>query len=145
MLAGMPEARDAPRIIRQSAVIPYRRTDEGLKVLLITSSRRKRWIVPKGLVEPHLSEAESALQEAFEEAGIQGDISADPIGSYTYSKWGATCVVAVFLLEVRTVLSAWPEAAVRQRRWMSVAVAANAVEEPALRVLILDVPRLVSP
>jgi 8-oxo-dGTP pyrophosphatase MutT (NUDIX family) len=141
----MAEARDAPRIIRQSAVIPYRRTDEGLKVLLITSSRRKRWIVPKGLVEPHLTEAESALQEAFEEAGIQGDISAAPIGSYTYSKWGATCVVAVFLLEVRTVLSAWPEAAVRQRRWMPVAVAANAIEEPDLRVLILDVPRLVSP
>jgi 8-oxo-dGTP pyrophosphatase MutT (NUDIX family) len=131
--------------IRQSAVIPYRKTDDGLKVLLITSSRRKRWIVPKGLVEPHLTEAESALQEAFEEAGIQGDISAAPIGSYTYSKWGGTCVVAVFLLEVRTVLPAWPEAAVRQRRWMPVAAAADAVEEPDLRALILEVPRLVSP
>lgn len=114
-------------------------------MLLITSSRRKRWIVPKGLVEPHLSEAESALQEAFEEAGVQGDISAAPIGSFAYSKWGAMCIVAVFLLEVRTVLSAWPEAAVRQRRWMPVAAAASAVEEPDLRALILELPRRVSP
>jgi 8-oxo-dGTP pyrophosphatase MutT (NUDIX family) len=131
--------------IRQSAVIPYRRTADGLKVLLITSSRRKRWIVPKGLIEPHLSAAESAVQEAFEEAGVRGDVSASPVGSYSYSKWGATCMVAVYLLEVRTVLDAWPEAAVRQRRWLPVAVAADAVEEPDLRALILELPGLVPP
>src|SRR5688572_20178235 len=141
----MPEPRDAPMMIQQSAVIPYRRTDEGLKVLLITSSRRKRWIIPKGLIEPMMSAAESALREAYEEAGIEGDISAAPIGSYMYPKWGTTCVVAVFLLEVRTVLDAWPEAAVRQRRWLPLAAAAEAIEEPDLRDLILEVPKLIGP
>lgn len=140
----MPGPRDAPRTIKQSAVIPYRRTAEGLKVLLITSSRRRRWIVPKGLVEPHLSEAESAMQEAYEEAGIRGDVSAAPIGSYAYSKWGATCVVAVFLLDVHTVLDTWPEALFRQRRWLPVAAAAQAVEEPDLRAMILALPTLIS-
>lgn len=141
----MPEARDAPRMIKQSAVIPYRRTSEGLKVLLITSSRRKRWVIPKGLIEPMLSAAESALKEAYEEAGIQGEISAAPIGSYAYPKWGTTCVVAVFLLEVTTILDAWPEAAIRQRRWLPVAAAAEAIEEPDLRELILQVPKLIGP
>jgi 8-oxo-dGTP pyrophosphatase MutT (NUDIX family) len=141
----MPEPPSASRIIKQSAVIPYQRVPapDGLKILLITSMRRRRWVIPKGIIEPNLSPAASAVKEAYEEAGIKGDVSGAPIGRYTYSKWGGTCVVSVFLLEVRTILEVWPEAAVRQRRWLPVHAAAQAVAEPDLREMILAVPELV--
>ena len=53
---------------RQSAVIPYRLTDRtgtdfsAVEILLITSRKRKRWVIPKGIVEPYLSPLESATR-----------------------------------------------------------------------------------
>jgi 8-oxo-dGTP pyrophosphatase MutT (NUDIX family) len=139
----MPVPPRAPRRIQQSAVIPYRIESDELEILLITSSSRKRWVIPKGIIEPGLSAAESALKEAYEEAGIRGDVSEEPIGRYTYLKWGGTCVVSVFLLSVHTILETWPEALIRQRRWLPVHTAAHAVDEPDLRDLILAVPKIV--
>ena len=54
------------RWIRQAAAIPVR---DGL-VCLITSSNGRRWVMPKGMMEPGKSTGEIALQEAWEEAGI---------------------------------------------------------------------------
>lgn len=142
MLAAMAPLPDKRHIIEQSAVIPYRVTPDGIKILLITSSRRRRWIVPKGVIEVGLTAAASAAKEAYEEAGIRGEVSRAPIGRYEYPKWGGTCVVSVFLLDVQTILEAWPEASIRQRRWLPVDAAASAVEEPELRAMILAVPEL---
>ena len=142
MLGAMAPPPGAPRVIKQSAVIPYRATPDGIKILLITSSSGRRWIVPKGIIEPGLTAAASAQKEAYEEAGIRGEVSSAAIGKYEYPKWGATCVVSVFLLDVRTILEAWPEASMRHRRWLPVPTAASAVEEPDLRAMILAVPEL---
>lgn len=49
---------------RQSGVIPYRWQQEELQVLLITNRRNRRWVIPKGIVEPELSPAASAVKEA---------------------------------------------------------------------------------
>lgn len=133
------------RRIRQSAVIPFRRRPGGgLEVLLITSIRRGAWIVPKGMVEPRLSEAESAAKEAHEEAGVLGRVvGRGPVGSYAYEKWGGAYEVAVFDLEVERELDAWPERDVRRRRWVGVEEAAGAVENEELRKMITDLPRRV--
>jgi 8-oxo-dGTP pyrophosphatase MutT (NUDIX family) len=124
---------------QQSGVIPYRVIQGETEVLLITSRRRARWIIPKGVIDPGSTAGESALKEAYEEAGIRGSLSPDPIGEYSYEKWGGTCTVKLFLLNVHTVLEAWPEASIRERRWMTVEAAAAAVEEPELQDLILKV------
>ena len=42
-------------IYRQSAVLPYRQGPDGLEVLLVTSRKRSRWVLPKGIVEPGLT------------------------------------------------------------------------------------------
>ncbi len=137
------EMRSKPSwFYQQSGVIPYRVADDHVEVLLITSRRRGRWIIPKGIVDPGKTAAESAAKEAYEEAGIHGDISSAPIGTYRYDKWGGECRVEVFLLKVDTELEAWPEASVRQRRWMTITDAAHAIEEPQLQELILAVPEL---
>lgn len=113
-----------------------------MEVLLITSRRRKHWIIPKGVIDPGSSAGESAAREAYEEAGIRGRLSDSPIGEYQYKKWGGTCTVKVFLLEVETVLETWPEASQRERRWMTIKDAARTVKEPELQRLILKVSDL---
>ena len=124
---------------KQSGVIPYRITEAGVEILLTTSRRRGRWIIPKGVVDQGSTARESAGKEAYEEAGLLGDISLAPVGEYQYKKWGGMCTVSVFLLEVHTVLEEWPEADVRGREWMAADRAADSVDEPQLRKLILSV------
>lgn len=125
-------------ITRQVGVLPYRRSKEGLQILLITSNTRKRWIIPKGNVEPQLGEMESARQEAFEEAGIRGTIRRVPLGSYRHSASSGPTLVRVFLMQVERMLETWPEAARRRREWMSVAAARDRILETALRDLLLQ-------
>lgn len=122
---------------QQSAVLPKRRRAGRTEVLLITSRRRKRWVIPKGVVEPGLSPAASAAKEALEEAGIQGNIDPKPLGRYSYPKWAGTCEVEVFSMAVTHQLDAWAES-FRERRWFSVREAADRVDEPALKELILQ-------
>jgi 8-oxo-dGTP pyrophosphatase MutT (NUDIX family) len=126
----------------QSAAIPYRYEDGEPRLLLVTSRRKKHWVVPKGIIEPHLSPSESAAQEAWEEAGIRGRVRPEPVGEYEYDKWGGTCRVRVFLLEVTEELTEWPEAFFRERRWVSVAEAARLVDQAGLRRLLLLIPGL---
>ncbi|MFQ5572110.1 MAG: NUDIX hydrolase [Rhodothermales bacterium] len=124
----------------QSGVIPIRREGDEVQVLLITSRRRKRWIIPKGIIERELGPGASAEKEALEEAGVQGRMTASPIGTYTYRKWGGTCRVQVFILEVEEILGSWREGAFRQRQWMRLEEAAALVDESELKHLILGVP-----
>jgi 8-oxo-dGTP pyrophosphatase MutT (NUDIX family) len=113
----------------------------GVEVLLITSLNSKRWIIPKGWPEAELSPAENAAREAFEEAGVTGKISAEPVGSYHYLKekkvvGGMPCTVKVFALAVTKQLDDWPEKGAREMLWLSPEQAAVKVSEPALRQLL---------
>ena len=128
----------------QSAVIPYRVRDGRAEILLITSRKRKRWVLPKGIREPDLSAADSAAKEAMEEAGLVGRVSAEPAGRYDYPKWGGTCSVEVFIMQVESVLDRWPEE-FREREWLSPEEAAGRVEEPELARLLLSAARRLSP
>ena len=130
---------------RQSAVLPYRWHEDELEVLLITSRKRRHWIVPKGIVEPHLTPAESAVSEALEEAGIRGEIAPNAIGSYRHPKWHGVCDIEVFPFRVSTELDDWEESALRQRRWFTVAEAAGRVHNAELASLISRLPGIVSP
>lgn len=122
---------------QQSAVVPVRRHDGRVEVMLITSRKRKRWVIPKGVREPDLSFAESAAKEALEEAGVEGEVAPTELGSYDYEKWGGTCSVRVFAMTVGTVREDWPEQ-YRDREWMSPTEAAERVQEPELRRMLLE-------
>ncbi|MBW6528714.1 NUDIX hydrolase [Sphingomonas sp. RHCKR7] len=123
---------------RQSAAIPYRVASSGeLEVLLVTSRRRKRWVLPKGNLHRWMLAHTSAATEAFEEAGVLGEIERLPIASYTQVKRTAAGLAEIHIdaypLRVNTVLRAWPERDIRQRRWMKVSDAIEAVNDTALR------------
>lgn len=127
---------DRSWMFRQSGVIPLRATPGGARVLLISSRRGKHWVIPKGIIEPHLSPQESALREAYEEAGVRGELRGGPLGLYTYRKWGGTCRVQVFLLEVTEELPDWPESGFRKRIWVSPSEAIRLIEQEGLRRLM---------
>ena len=62
---GKTELRDRPAYYyTQSSVIPYRWTNSKLQVMIVSSSKNKHWVVPKGIVEPGLSPQLSAAKEA---------------------------------------------------------------------------------
>lgn len=123
----------------QSAALPYRRNGAGLEVLLVTSSRGRRWVIPKGLVEPDLTPAASAAKEALEEAGVEGRLAAEPLGTYTYEKWGGVCEVEVYPLCVQRIHAAWDEDH-RLREWVSVEEAVRRLVEDRLRRLVEALP-----
>jgi 8-oxo-dGTP pyrophosphatase MutT (NUDIX family) len=123
-------------IYNQSGVIPYRRAEDGIEILLIKSRSGKRWVIPKGIIEHELSPQESAQKEAYEEAGITGQIIKEMVGKYTYKKWGGTCTVQVYLLEVEKIFEEWPEDFFRTREWISVEEATKRVDEEELKKFI---------
>ena len=118
--------------LRQSGVLPV---SDG-RVCLVTSSSGKRWIIPKGMIDPGHTAGEGALIEAWEEAGLLGVLRPEPIGSYLYEKYGRLHHVVVFVLEVTEAVSDWPERNIRRREWVSPEKAAERVVESGLKLLI---------
>ncbi|HEX4739662.1 MAG TPA: NUDIX hydrolase [Allosphingosinicella sp.] len=129
-------------MIRQFGVLPVRSGANGeVEILLITSRETRRWVVPRGNPIAGLSPPLSAAQEAFEEAGIFGDVEVDPLGRYRYDKRRASgemdeAEVELFAMRVVEILDDWPEKAQRERRWFSQQEAAAAVAEADLAALV---------
>jgi 8-oxo-dGTP pyrophosphatase MutT (NUDIX family) len=118
--------------LRQAAAIPL----QGSRVCLVTSSNGKRWVIPKGLIDPGQTAGEAALNEAWEEAGLVGAISREPVGTYLYNKLGRTYHVLVYLMRVTEAAEAWPEMNLRRRVWVPVEKAVEQIEDAGLRDLI---------
>ena len=123
----------------QFAAIPYRIGADGhVEVLLLTSRETRRWVIPKGWPMRGRKPRDVAEREAFEEAGLVGEIIGKrPIGSYHYSKQldsgeDLLCSVEVFLLRVDHQRAEWPEKGQRELRWVDPAQAAEMVVEGGL-------------
>ena len=120
----------------QSSVIPFKKEKNDIKVLLITSRKKKKWIVPKGIVELDLSPQKSAEKEALEEAGIEGEVMSKKIGDYEHNKWGDICTVSVYPMEVKVEHSHWAEEKERKRKWFSLKDAVKKVSNKDLSQII---------
>ena len=129
--------------MNQVAALPYRFLDDAggaIEVLLVTSFRSRRWIIPKGDVDGAMAPQAAAEKEAFEEAGVRGRIGQSAIGSFCYDKErnGQTreMLVDVYPLEVSEELVEWEEMKDRERRWLPIAAAAAQVERPGLEAIL---------
>ena len=58
-------------------------------MLLITKRRSKNWGIPKGKIAPDLSFSENTAKEAYEEAGVGGQPSPNPVGVFRTKKRSA--------------------------------------------------------
>ena len=126
------------KIIDQSGVIAYAISEGDLFIVLVSSLDNKRWVLPKGHIGSGLSAKESAEEEAFEEAGIEGQIANSEFGFYDYMKKRDYTIhrVSVFPMEVSRLLNEWPDAANRRRHWVPISVAVKAVKEKKLKKLL---------
>jgi phosphohistidine phosphatase len=102
----------------QAAAIPIRRLGRDLQICVIRRKDGDKWGIPKGLVDPGATHEVTALNEAWEEAGIKGRLLGAAIGTYRYRKWGTRLTVAVFVMEPVQQASTWEEAPFRERRWV---------------------------
>ena len=129
--------------MNQVAALPYRFLEGAsgaIEVLLVTSFRSRRWIIPKGDVDGAMAPQAAAEKEAFEEAGVRGRIGQQVIGSFCYDKERngdiREMLVDVYPLEVCEELDEWEEMKDRDRRWLPIAAAAAEVEQQGLRVIL---------
>ncbi|MEJ1933950.1 NUDIX hydrolase [Nostoc sp. NIES-2111] len=133
---------DLPDHPLQLAALPYRRVEDGVEVLLVSSRETKRWIVPKGWPMPGRKNHKAAAIEAWEEAGVRGKVNKKSIG--TYESWKrlsghfVIVTVEVYALEVTAVLDAWKEKGQRSRMWAPPSAAAKLVDEPGLAAILAD-------
>lgn len=126
---------ETPDALRQAGALPYAIVDGRVAVLLITSRRSGKWIFPKGAIEPETTPWDSAAMEALEEAGVSGEISTTPIGSYRtgIGSDGATLVdVDVFPLKVTQQHDHWREAGQRLRHWATIPEAQRLLADRSL-------------
>ena len=118
--------------VRQSAVLAM--SDDRL--CLVTARSGRRWVIPKGQIDPGHTPGVAALTEAWEEAGLVGALDPEPCGSYVYEKLDRPHHVLVYRLAVTEAHDAYPEANARQREWVTVDEAIDRVDEPGLRDLL---------
>jgi 8-oxo-dGTP pyrophosphatase MutT (NUDIX family) len=102
----------SPRIPRfalplQVAAVCYRRQGQSSEFLLVNTNGGSKWTFPKGDPEPSLSHSKAAEREAWEEAGVRGQVEPRHFHLYIHSKgvfWKPPgvreFVVKAFLLEV---------------------------------------------
>ena len=126
---------------RQVAALVFRVSENGrLEFLLMTSLGTGRAVIPKGWPMKGLPDHEAAATEAYEEAGIVGDIGRTSIGSYEYLKCTTSNIklvsVEVFPLRAKRQRKTWPERGRRELGWFSPEDAANLVSEPGLSRLL---------
>ncbi|WP_170473569.1 NUDIX hydrolase [Ruegeria arenilitoris] len=128
-------------VFEQSAALCYRFTKGKPEILLITTRRSGKWIIPKGWPTKGLTSGQSAALEAWEEAGVSGMCANAPLGQFSYVKTRsgvgpAQFVVDVFPLHVRRLSAKYPENDVRRRKWYSPKKASHRVILPGLAVLL---------
>jgi 8-oxo-dGTP pyrophosphatase MutT (NUDIX family) len=126
---------------RQVGAVCWRRQSDQIEVLLVTSRETGRWIIPKGNRMAGLTDPEAAAEEAWEEAGVRGNVGPQRVGSFHYMKRLArggerAMAVDIYALRVRETLKDWPERRQRTRLWFTLPEAAEAVDEPELKALI---------
>jgi 8-oxo-dGTP pyrophosphatase MutT (NUDIX family) len=125
----------------QFGALCWRQTKNDVQVLLVTSKRTGRWIVPKGWPVDGETPVEAAVTEAWEEGGVTGKAKSICIGIYSYQKEfpdqpPLPCIVSLFPLKVKSVAKDWPEKSLRKRRWVNLAEAADMVQEPELGTIL---------
>ncbi|MEP3054637.1 NUDIX hydrolase [Ascidiaceihabitans sp.] len=127
----------------QFAALCYRIVNGKVQIMVITSRRSKRWIIPKGWPMNGKTPAQAAAQEAWEEAGVEGKVGQTPLGLYSYKKMkdglgDLPCLAVVYPLRVKKHTKTYPEAGQRKRKWVSRKRAAKMVAEPELARIIRD-------
>lgn len=101
---------------KQYGVLPYYKQSGKIIIILITSRNSNRWIVPKGNLMSHKSKRETALQEAFEEAGLIGLLDKNLKFHIPIKSHGKKTELTLYPMRVNIpLIKKWPEKHQRKR------------------------------
>lgn len=134
------------KTLTQVAALPFVELQAGVEILLITSRRRGRWILPRGWPAEGVAFARAAAREAEQEAGVIGEVGEPALGDYIYKKrtgrgYRVPCRVFVYPLLVTEHVLDWREKGQRDQRWCDVATAAASVKQKGLAAFLGDLSR----
>ena len=127
------------RPLTHAGVVVFRKRNNQVLYLVISSSDGLNWVLPKGHIDPGETPEVAALRELEEEAGVVGEIIA-PLSTRNFIKSGKGAAVKFFLvretgateaIEDRTIR--WEEEAAAQQL-LSFAEAKEALSEGAEKV-----------
>ena len=124
----------------QFGALPYALVEGQLVVLLVTSRGRGKWIFPKGRLIEGLEPWETAAREAWEEAGVEGEIERAPIGSYMLpvtEERPQPVEVEIFPMRVTTQHENWKERRSRYRHWAVLAEAKRLITHEGLADVVV--------
>ncbi len=125
---------------RQAMAVCFRERAEGVELLLVSKRTGRNGLTfPKGTVEPGESGWEAARREAFEEAGVSGNLSRLRIGTFYYCKKNRFPVIRVdaYPMRVEEMADSFPEVQFRERRWLAPAEARDLVPLKLRRLIDL--------
>lgn len=88
-------------------------------VLMINSSKKDHWILPKGGWELDENLENAALRESFEEAGVCGVLGVQ-LDSVMFESKSNQNKLHMFPLYVTKVLECWPESSARRRKCVAI-------------------------
>jgi len=114
-------------------VIPFRGTGNENIEFLIVSTKNGNWGLPKGNLMKKLGSKGTALQEAYEEAGIIGSVVDQKISAKVKGK-----IMAFYPMEVKNELAVWPESEWRQRKWLRSNEAKDYLNHGSLRSILKE-------
>jgi len=117
-----------------SGGIVLREKKGELQVLLVKSMRGKKWTLPKGGVEAHLTPESNAVKEVFEEAGVLAEINYH-LGRYEYTKNDTLQMVQVFLMRSLIQVDKYPECKIRKRKWVPAETAYSILNKNVAKLL----------
>lgn len=115
--------RDAHMAVRKAGIVGLRYQNGRVEVCVISSRKHPgRLVLPKGTIEAHEKPRQAAAREAFEEAGLKGEVS--KTGRLRVSRDGrkakkSRAHAAYYPMPVSKVADKWPERKIRARRWVS--------------------------
>ena len=134
----------AKEIQKQLGALPFMHVEGALKFLLITSRTSKNWIIPKGWPKEGMTDSELAALEAYEEAGLGGQVGSEPIGHYDDIREFPNQVglqhrrIIVFPFLVTHHHLDWPEKGQRKHTWLGTRQAISLVTNPELAAIMAE-------
>ena len=127
-------------MLHRVGAIPFDIKEDRIAILFVTSQRRGRWILPKGLIEKTESHKDCCIREAYEEAGIRGEFLKNfPMTARIGKSINGSIeqiIVTYYPLLVTHQEKKWPERDTRQRRWVPLENAARFANRDDIRQLV---------
>ena len=91
-----------PPSLTHAGAVAFKVEEGEPRFLIVSSSDRTHWVLPKGHIEPGESPETTALRELREEAGVTGELKV-PLSVQSFEKAGQTIHVQYFLIGVIAV------------------------------------------